>query len=251
MRACILGLGALGLLAGCAGNGGAKRASTDAASYNVQLGLGYLEQGDLATAKDKLERAGTQDPHNAQVRSALAMLYERLGNDKKADAEYRTAQQLAPDDPELENNYAVYLCRKGRVDEGVKRFEEAGGNPLYRTPWAAYTNAGVCLRSAKRDTEAESRFERALAIRPDYAEAMLQLGDLEASQQHYVLARGRIDIFLLRFPATPDLLLLAWRIAQTQNDKPGADHYAQRLAKEFPNSDQAHAVGASRAASGS
>jgi type IV pilus assembly protein PilF len=240
-------LGAVLALGGCAGSSDSARPSNDAATYNVQLGVAYLQQGDLATAKEKLERARTQDSRSAEVHSALALLYERLGDDKKADTEYRSAQQLAPDDPELQNNYAVYLCRTGRVDEGVKRFEAAGANRLYRTPWAAYTNAGVCLRSAHRDADAEVHLERALAVRPDYAEALLQLSDLEFSQQRQALARTRIDVFLMRNAATPDLLLLAWRIAGAEQDQPGADGYARRLAKEFPNSEQARAVGAATA----
>jgi type IV pilus assembly protein PilF len=245
----MLAFGAALALGGCASGGSeSARPTNDAAKLNVELGVAYLQQGDLATAKEKLERARVQDPHSAAVHGALAMLYERLADDKKADAEYRTAQQLTPNDPELQNNYAVYLCRTGRVDEGVKRFEAAAANRLYRTPWAAYTNAGVCLRAEHRDTDAEAHFERALAVRPDYAEAMLQLSDLEFSLQHQALARTRIDVFLMRNAATPDLLLLAWRIAGAQKDQPGADRYAQRLAKEFPNSEQARAVGAATAA---
>jgi type IV pilus assembly protein PilF len=239
----VIGAAALAV-AGCASENTSVRPTSEAANYNLQLGVAYLQQGDLATAKDKLERARTQDPHSAGVHSALALLDERLGDDKKADAEYRTAQELTPADPELQNNYAVFLCGKGRVDEGVKRFEQAGANRLYRTPWAAYTNAGVCLRSAHRNGEAEAHFERALAVRPDYAEAVFQLADLEFTLQHQALARSRIDIFLMRNPPTADLLLLAWRIAEDQMDQPGAERYAQRLAKEFPNSDQARAVGA-------
>jgi len=50
------------------------------------------------------------------------------------------------------NNYAVYLCQNGRTDEGVRRFEEAAHNALYRTPEAAYTNAGCVFarREARR-----------------------------------------------------------------------------------------------------
>src|SRR5207302_1759161 len=92
-------------------------------------------------------------------------------------------------DPEVVNNYAVYLCQNGRIDDGVRHFEEAAHNALYRTPEAAYTNAGVCLRAAKRDEEARADFGRALQIRPSFAEAAFQLTDLEF--QHGELAPAR------------------------------------------------------------
>jgi len=216
----------------------------DAARINVQLGLGYLQQGNLGIAKEKLERALSQDPDNADVHAALGLLDEKLGKDKEADHEYHRALSLAPQDPSMLNNYAVYLCSHGREVEGVKYFEQAATNPLYRTPWAAYTNAGVCLRGAHRDAEAAQRFARAQQSNPTYSEAVLQASDLDLSLQRLAQARLRIDLFLLNNPATPDLLLLAWRVASVQPDPQAASRYAARLQKEFPNSGQAHALAA-------
>src|SRR5579863_6183257 len=111
------------LLGGCSGLNPQKASRAhDAANYNVQLGVAYLNQGDLARAKDKLDRALTQDPDSADVHSARAMLFERMGESKQADAEFRTALRIAPNDPKVVNNYAVYLCQNGRTDEGVKHF---------------------------------------------------------------------------------------------------------------------------------
>src|SRR5262249_32666647 len=111
-----------------------EKDTQNAAIANTQLGSAYLNQGELALAKDKLDKAVQQDPNNPEVHSVRAMLFERMGNTDKADAEYRTALRLAPSDPNVINNYAVYLCQHGRTDDGVKRFEEAAKNALYRTP---------------------------------------------------------------------------------------------------------------------
>jgi Tfp pilus assembly protein PilF len=47
--------------------------------------------------------------------------------------------------------------------------------------------------------------------------------------------------------STPDLLLLGWRVAQAQSDPTGADGYARRLARDFPDSEQSRALAASLA----
>ena len=107
------------------------------------------------------------------------MLQDRLGHPDQADKEFKAALSLGPRNPDVLNNYAVYLCRSGRADEGVKAFEEAAHNALYRTPEAAYTNAGVCLRGAKRDTQAAMSFQKALQVKPNFAEAAYQLADLD------------------------------------------------------------------------
>ena len=216
--------------------------SAAAGAANLQLGSAYLQQGNLPIAKEKLERAEKQTPRDPVVHGLLAMLYHRLGEDQKAEKEYRTALRLAPNDPEQLNNYAVFLCSVGRVDEGVNRFQEAARNPLYRTPWAAYTNAGVCLRGAGRDAEAEPLFIRALRVRPDYAEAAVQLADLELNQHRPADAYKRVADFMKSNPPTADLLLLGWRAARELKNPADAAQMAWRLHSDFPDSDQARTV---------
>jgi type IV pilus assembly protein PilF len=242
---------AVGSLAACQNNRAPTVATasrrSQAASLNLQLGYGYLQQGNLQIAKQKLERALSEDPHNPQVHSAMGLLDERLGKDKEADSEYRTSLSMAPHDPSLLNTYAVFLCSHNRAVEGVRNFEEAAANPLYRSPWVAFTNAGVCSREAHHEADAAQLYTRALQSNPAYAEAIYQASDLDFSQQKFAAARVRIDFFLTNNNATPDLLLLGWRIAQAQNDNAAANGYAQRLASQFPASDQARALAASRA----
>jgi type IV pilus assembly protein PilF len=232
-------------LGGC-GSSSPKRPDKldDAAVYNTQLGISYLHQGELAVAKDKLDRAVKQDPSYAPAHSARAMLYDRLGNSEVADNEFRTALKLAPHDPDMINNYAVYLCQNGRTDEGVKKFQEAAANALYRTPEAAYTNAGVCLRAAKKDDEARALFIKALQTRPNYGEAAYQLANLQFQHNELAQARSLIDSFLGHFPDTADLLLLGVRVARGQNDQVASAKYARKLQLDFPDSNQAHALAA-------
>lgn len=215
-----------------------------AAAANTQLGIQYLNQGDLNLAKMKLDRALEEDPSNAEVHSARAMLFERMNQLVQADEEFRTALKLAPHDPDVVNNYAVYLCQNGRTDEGVKRFLEAAHNALYRTPQAAYTNAGVCLRAAKRDDEARIQFTAALQARPNFAEAAYQLATLDFDHGQLAAARARIDGYVTTYDATPDLLLLGVRVTRAQGDALAAQKYSRRLLLDYPGSDQARALAA-------
>jgi len=241
-------LALLALLTGCASDGPARgsSAANTAAAANMQLGSAYLQQGNLPIAKDKLERAQIQSPRDPAIHGLLALLYQRLGDDKRVDAEFRTALSLAPRDPDLLNNYAVYLCGKGRADEGVARFQEAARNPLYRTPWAAETNAGVCLRRAGREADAAAMYQRALQRRPDYVEAMTQLADLQISKGQNAEAFQRLSTFLQANPANAELLLLAWQAASTLQNKAAATQMAWRLQTEFPDSEQARSVNKTR-----
>ena len=229
-------------LLACAGTSNNQKKRDDAANYNMQLGLDYLKQGELQIAKDKLDRAMAENPEDPNVHSAMAMLQERLGRPDKADHEFRTALSLGHRNPDILNNYAVYLCSHGRTDDGVKSFEEAAHNPLYRTPEAAFTNAGVCQRAAKRDTQAAMSFQRALQIRPSFAEAAYQLSDLDLQRGELEEARAEVDRYLGTYDATPDLLLVGVRIAQKQRDRLAEERYARKLRMDFPGSEQARAL---------
>ncbi|MEO7773439.1 MAG: type IV pilus biogenesis/stability protein PilW [Steroidobacteraceae bacterium] len=222
------------------GSGGARN-DKDAAQANMQLGVAYMQQNNLPVAKEKLERAAKQAPRNADVHSALAYLYERLNQPKQAENEYRTALRLAPDNSEVSNNFAVFLCRNGHTEEALKRFEAASQDRLYRTPWAALTNAGVCLRGVKRFDEARASFERALRMRPNHAEAAYQLADLQLNQQQPDAASKTIDNFLT-MAASPDLLLLGVRVANARGDRVQRESYARRLRRDYPNSAQVRAL---------
>ena len=232
------------LLVACTSMPGSQESSPrdNASSYNLQLGMAYLQQDNLPVAKEKLERAEKQNPRDPHVHSALALLYEKLEKPAQVDEHYKTALRLAPQDPEISNNYAVYLCKTGRTDDGVRRFVESARNPLYGTPASAYTNAGVCLRSAKRFDEAEAHFRLALKARPNASEAAYQLGELELERNRPADARTQIDTYLAAFAATPDLLLLGVRASQALGDRAGAEKYARRLRAEFPGSTQTRSL---------
>jgi type IV pilus assembly protein PilF len=226
----------------CSTDRGLAKNKSNASDYNTQLGIAYLRQGDIPLAKEKLDRALQENPDNPEVHGARAMLFDRMGQPAQADREFKTALTLAPNDPDVSNNYAVYLCQVGRTDEGVRRFEEVARNALYRTPWVAYTNAGVCLRTAKRHPQAVRDFQQALAIRPNFAEAAFQLGDLQFQDGHLTEARKTVDTYLGAFEETPDLLLLGVRIAKAQSDRVAVALYARKLRLDFPSSTQAKAL---------
>jgi type IV pilus assembly protein PilF len=241
--AALLAVGVAGLaLAACASTTNKARKKDDASNYNMQLGMAYLNQGDLGLAKEKLDRAVAENPGDPNVHSAMAMLQDRLGHPDQADKEFKAALNLGPRNPDILNNYAVYLCRTGRTDEGVKSFEEAAHNRLYRTPEAAYTNAGVCLRGAKRDTQAAMSLQRALQAKPNFAEAAYQLADLDFQRGELLEARQTVDRFVASFEPTPDLLLLGFRITQKQGDRVAQEKFARKLRLDFSGSDQARAL---------
>ena len=235
------------LLTGCVNSDGRKDLKQESSEYtagkaNIQLGTAYLQQGKFALAKEKLDKALAQNPKDPDVHTSLGLLYDRTGEVKLADKHFREALRLAPDRPDLSNNYAIYLCKNGRVDEGVERFSAVAANKYYRTPEVALTNAGVCLRGANKNDEAQKTFAAAIKARPNYSEATVQLAALHLERSQLTEARKVVDTYINAFRPNPDVLYTAVNVARAAKDKLAEEKYSRTLRMEFPDSAQARAL---------
>jgi type IV pilus assembly protein PilF len=238
---------ALLALVGCVSSDGRKQIKQEdpkvaAAKINIQLGTTYLQQGNFVLAREKLERSLKQNPKDPDVHTSLGLLYDRTGDPKLADKHFREALRLSPEKPDLINNYAIYLCKNGRVDEGVERFVTIAANKFYPTPEVALTNAGVCLRTAKRLDDAEQKFIGAIRARPNYSEATVQLASLAVEQGDLAQAKKVVDSYLNAFRPSPDVLFAAVGVARASKDRMNEEKYSRALRLDFPDSIQARSL---------
>src|SRR4051812_33544221 len=96
-----------------------------ASDLNLEMGIDYLRKGNLSQAKEKIDRAIEQNPRNAKAHAAAGVLYDRLGQTDKADSHFSHAVSLDGQDPDIRNNYAVFLCQKNHFEKGEKMALEA------------------------------------------------------------------------------------------------------------------------------
>jgi type IV pilus assembly protein PilF len=208
----------------------------EASDANLRLGAAYLRQGDLELAISKLQKAVDLNPKSAQAHATLALAYERLGLAEDADDHYLRAIRLTSNDAVIDNMYGAYLCRNGKLEQAERYLLKAATNPRYRTPEAAYTNAGICAQRAEQLDRAEEYFRAALQINPRYVAALWQMAELSHLRDRDLQARA----FLQRLSATaalpPNALWLGLRVERRLGDREAADRYAQRLKSEFPDS---------------
>lgn len=231
------------LAAGCVSTQsytGSDASPKEAARYNTQLGVGYMQQGDYDLAMQKLQRALKEDPELPEAHTSIALLFERLGEPERADQHYRRALDLAPDNPSVQNAYGVFLCRHGKAAQSEQYFIDAARNPVYPTPEAAYTNAGICLLKIGKNEQAEQYFRAALKSRPDYPDALWQLASLSFSQHQYLETRAFLQRFMAH-NAKPHaaVLWLAARNERALGSEAEARRYARKLIARFPGSSEA------------
>lgn len=212
---------------------------TEASSANLRLGAAYLRKGDLEAAVSKLQRAVDLDPKNAQAHATLALAYERMGLDEDSRTHYERAIKLTRGDAVIDNLYGAYLCRNGQRAKAEKYLLKAATNPRYRTPEAAYTNAGVCAMRDERWEQAEDYFRAALRIQPRYVDALWHMAELSHRRERDLQARA----FLQRLSSTgklpPNALWLAMQVERNLGDTVAAERYGQQLKTRFPDSREA------------
>jgi type IV pilus assembly protein PilF len=214
----------------------------EAGKINARLAMEYLKRDQLNVAQEKIEKALVQNPKDVNVQLAAGLVYERLHDKKGAERHFRQAVRSEPNSPEALNALGAFLCRNEQHEKGEEMFVKAARNQIYRTPYVAYTNAGVCARSAGNLERAEQYLRQALASKVDYPETYAQLAGVLHDRGNNLQARAFVERFLSIAPATPDMLLLGHHIEHALKDDNAAAAFSTRLRKEFPNSEQARAL---------
>ena len=220
--------------------------SRDAADLNYQLGARYYRNGEYDLARDRLKLSLQIDPNRAIAWTTLGLTYEALGNLRLAEDAYDHAVRAEPRNFEVQENYAVFLCQRGRFDEGLKYFDRAIKAPTNDYAERTYTNAAVCIMQKPDYQVAETYLREALGRRSNYPEALFQMSVLFFHTGDYLKARAFIERYLDANPASADSLYLAVKIEEALGDDRARLDYEDKLRTKFPNSPQTKNLAKSR-----
>jgi len=214
----------------------------NAAQQYFQLGARYFRSGNYELARERLLRAIELDPRMGIAHSTLALTYEQLDNIRLATEYHDNAVRYAPNNFNVRNAYAVFLCGQKRYDEAALQFERAVAVPENDNTEIMLTNAGVCMSQKPDYVKAEAFLRQALAEKPNYGEALLQMSLLKYRTTEFLQARAFLQRFLASNKTTPEVLYLGVQIEKALGDDRASTDYSNQLLRDFPNSDQARRV---------
>jgi type IV pilus assembly protein PilF len=249
--ACALALSLL--LSACAGNGGGlagdthelktlsdQTAAEKRALIRLELAVGYYQERKYEIALDEVKQAIAANPDSADAYGVRALIYTAMGENRLADENYRHALRLAPRNPDLSNNYGLFLCDAGgKPAEAMGYFEAALKNRNYATPVKALVNAGNCSLKMKNVDAAERYLQGALRYDPDLPATSAGLARVYFERRDY----SRAGFFINRLTEaakldtlSADVLWLAIRVKHMLGDRATEASLAAQLRKRFPGS---------------
>ncbi len=215
---------------------GSSNIQQERARIHTELGAGFFQRGQYAIALNELHTALSANSSYAPAYDVLGLVHMALGENDKADKNFRRAIDLAPGNPDFHNNYGWFLYSVNRLDEAQQQYALAIADPLYSTPQLALYNAGLCAIKQGNQDKAIEFFERSLQRDDNQPQAIYQLANLYYQKQRYQDARNLIDHIGSPATASAPVLWLSLRIARRMNDHETETSDALQLNKRFPAS---------------
>jgi len=161
---------------------------------HVNLGVALEQKGELNEALAEYRAAEQLAPELYHIHNNLGNLLDNLGHPNKALIEYRWAVLLNPSLPSLHNGEGVVLAELGRFDEALRQFKEAARlDPTY--PWAHFEIGKLCLKQG-RDAEAVDEFRAALRIDPNNFQILAYTAHVLAADENPEIRDGRTALVL-------------------------------------------------------
>lgn len=145
------------------------------AAYN-RLGIVYDRMGQYAEAERVVKWALAASPRAPYLHNNLAFTYMLQHRYRDAEAELRNALSVDPGFSRAKMNLGIVLAKQGQYDQGLELFLQVC------QPHEAHYNIGLLYHAARRYTDAEASYRRAIDLNPQFAAAREGLARIEQSK---------------------------------------------------------------------
>jgi len=211
----------------------------EAAEQRLNLGLRYLQSGQVERAKHNLDKALQHAPGKASVQIGLAYYYAQVKEPVLAKRHYEKALKIDDKNGDYHNLYGSFLCDQGKFKKAEKQFLKAVKQPKYANVAATYENAGVCAKRAGKIAVAEEYFDKALDHNPKIPRSLLEKAEFLYSNHKLFRARAFLSRHFAVSQPSSQSLWLGIQIERVLGDTDALSSYGLKLTGLFPASDEA------------
>ena len=211
------------------------------AQIRLELAIDYYQQHQLPVALDEIKKALQADPDLSDAYGVRALIYMDMGEIQLADENFLRAMKLAPNNPDLVNNYGWFLCQNGRAAESIGYFETTLKSRSYQYPSKALNNAGLCSLKLKNEVAAERYFKQAFQFDPSNSSAAFNLAKIHYDRREYERAQFYTGRLLKADEFSAEVLWLAIKAEHKLGDRVTETSLGTQLRRRFPTSAEAAA----------
>ncbi|WP_231480489.1 type IV pilus biogenesis/stability protein PilW [Thiomonas sp. FB-Cd] len=246
----MLGLALALTVAGCATRPEANGASAqtpnsgnEQADKNAQIRLelaeGYYQRGQTEVALSEVGKALEQAPDYVPAYTMRALIEMSLGRNAQAEASFRKALAIQPNNADALHNYGWFLCTDKRYAESFAMFKRALAVPGYRYPQRTDLAYGVCQYRDGDIAGAERTLRAGFALDPANPALSTNLSLVLYRQNKLKDALFYIRRVNSGQYANAQSLWLGILIARAAADTLEATTWTNQLVQRFPDSREA------------
>ena len=218
-----------------------KANSNKAAESYVALGVAYMTQGNMALARQKLDRALELEPENISAHSAMATYWLERGEEPLAVKEFKIALDLDDSHSPSNYHYGRYLMVYKQDKRACGYIAIAASDVNYSARSLANESLGKCWIINGQPSKAIDAYEKAWVLNSESVPACFNLASIYYKRHRFDLALRWFKRFESSLKASNSKhsaasLKMGWRLAKANRDKNAADNFAFKLKKRFPKS---------------
>ncbi len=206
---------------------------------HIQLGMGYLGEGNRESARHHLLKALEVDSRSAGAHGGMALLFQLEQEYELADSHFRKAISYDPDFTSARNNYGVFLYRQGRYEEAYQQLEKATSDTAYSRRAQVYSSLGTTAARLNRVEQARDAWLKAISLNPRLARPHIELASHYFTDGDYPRAKAYLDKYHQLHKASARSLWLGVKLEREFGNKDGEASQGLALRKLFPYSEEA------------
>lgn len=218
-----------------------KGSPEEIASVNLKLARSYYSKAQYDIAEEKLDKALNAEPDNIAANALLALVYNQQDKKDRAQGQFEKALDLAEQNSvefaEINNNFAIFLCKNDNWPEAESHFKAAIEVTDYKARAGALENAGLCALQAEDYSKAEHYFELALKENSHMARSTLGLAKVKAQINDWSTVKSLIQTLHQRIKASEEGLYMLVLAERNLNNNAAAHDYQDQLNNMFPDSE--------------
>jgi type IV pilus assembly protein PilF len=221
----------------------AERSDSDALDGYLRLAIGYLDEGDLPSAKRHLQNAADIDSNNSEMYGIWGLINTREGEMELAETNFRRSLREDSSNSQARNNFAAFLFAQGRIEDAYEQLELVVSDTEYAQRSQAFENMGMAASRLDRTEDAEIAFRRAMQLNPNQLRSALELSAINISNNNLQQARvywqnylTLIQFYNLAHNARS--LLIGIRLEQAEENTINVRQYGELLRINFPDSQE-------------